>query len=312
MDAAAVFHDTGMDANMKDNFFEKSGIKHVLLGDLTSAAADTEPRKKHAVTGALHILDKKNRAVLSAMGANVDQAAFLISLHSKTGYLEDGKPRDLSKPDFADIKLAAENFARECKQKGIAWDMSWLKNGGVWNDGNLRKTAISASVLRLADAGRDGINLYAQRGVGYSISNAETARGREAITDEGKTHMELEGVSVAYDYGGGRLEEIKAPRTRSIVFGESNIDLMDLGTARDGKLVYRFSVREPEIGIDCTAAAIQERVEEIRYSAFKNPEIFGGAAVERVIEIVSDNGPTKKIAGLLKNIPGCWRVEAAG
>jgi hypothetical protein len=320
VDAAAVFHDTGMDANMKDNFFEKSGLKHVFLGNLIGAAADAEPRKKHAAVGALHILDEKNRARLSAMGANADQAAFLISLHSKTGYLEGGEARDLSKPDFADIKLAAENFAKECERTGVSWDMSWLKNGGAWNRENLRKTAITASALRLADANRDGLNLYAQKGVGYFISNAETARGRDAITDEDETHKELEGVSIAYDYGGGRLEEIKAPdgasdkqieavnKTRSIVFGESNIELMDLGTAQGGKLVYRFSVKEPEIGIGCTARAIQERVEEIRYTVFGNPEAFGGLASERVIEVVSDNGSTKKITGLLKDIPSGWRV----
>ena len=314
MDAAAAFHDTGMDANISHRFavwFAKA-----FKGNVTDMGADWKPRDKHAVVGAMHILDGKNRGELASMGANVDQAAFLIDLHSKKGYLEGMELRDLSKTDFSHIKNAAENFARACKRTGVAWDMSWLKNGDSWNEENLRKTAISASALRLADASRDGLNLYAQKGAGYSISNTEAARGHETITDE---------VSIAYDYGDGRTEEIKPfvgatskqidkiNKTRSIVFGENNVELMDLGTTRDGKLIYRFIVREPESGTVNTADVIRKRLNEIRSTVFGNLEAFGGSAAERIIEITSGGGSTKKIADLLeKDIPEGWSVVMNG
>jgi hypothetical protein len=65
-------------------------------------------------------------------------------------------------------------------------------------------------------------------------------------------------------------EEERANETRAIVFGESNVDSMDMSVTQEGKLVYRFMVNEPDIGVGCTAHAIQERLDEIRNSIFGN------------------------------------------
>jgi hypothetical protein len=200
----------------------------------------------------------------------------------------------------------------------IQWDMSWLCNNGVWNEEALRKTAISASILRIADANRDGVNLYAQKGVDYAISGKESCRGREAIQNEDEMYKEIEGMSISYNHG-NRLEELRpgidadeeeierVNKTRAIVFGESNVDFMDTGTTQDGKLVYRFLVNEPDIGIGCTAHAIQERLDEIRYSIFGNLKAFGGKISDLVIEVHSDNGSVKKIVDCL-NFPEPWHL----
>jgi hypothetical protein len=319
MDAAAAFHDTGMDANVSPKFLV--GFLRAFKGDLINMGASRNPiRKKHAVTSAIHILESRNRERLTNMGADVDQAAFLINLHSKSGFLEklsnpDEPIRDLSMTDYGHIKRAAENFKRECPE----WDMSWLCKGGVWNEEALRKTAISASILRIADANRDGLNLYAQKGVGYSFANKDACRGQEPILDENEMYREVENMSIAYNYG-NRREELRLDpktatedqikeinRTRAIVFGESNIDLMETGATKDGKLVYKFVVNEPEIGIGCTAHAIQERLDEIRYSVFSNLEAFGGRQSDCVIEISSDKGSVKKIADCL-DFPPSWHL----
>jgi hypothetical protein len=315
MDAAAAFHDTGMDANLSTRF--EPWFMRAFKGNMPEMGADEKPRAKHAVSSALRILN--HRDDLSAMGVNVDQAAFLINLHSKTGYLE-GEKRDLSRSDFKDIKLAAENFRTVCKRMDVAWDDSWLyKEDGTPDEEVLRKTALSASILRLADANRDGLNLYAQKGVGYSFANKEVCKGRDPILDEKEMYREIEGMSIAYDYGdhheelrldsetatGKQIAEMN--RTRAIVFGESNVDLMETGAAKGGKLIYRFTVNDPEIGIGCTAHAIQERLDEIKYSVFSNLEAFGGKLSDCVIEVVSDNGSVKKIVDCL-NFPQSWHL----
>jgi hypothetical protein len=324
MDAAAAFHDTGMDANVSPKFY--SGFARALKGDLVNMGAKEKPREKHAVTSAIHLLESRDRESLTKMGANVNQAAFLITLHSKTGYLEKlfnpGAPmRDLSMIDYKDIKRAAENFKKEC----AAWDMSWLYKDGKWNEEALRRTALSASILRLADANRDGLNLYAQKGVGYAFADKESCKGREPILDKNgeidkdEMYREVEGMSIAYDYGDRREELQLDPKTateeqinkmnksRAIVFGESNVDLMEIGTTQDGKLAYRFTVNEPEIGIGCTAHAIQERINEIRFSVFSNLKAFGGSPSDCVIEISSDKGSVKKITDCLQ-FPPPWHL----
>jgi hypothetical protein len=96
-------------------------------------------------------------------------------------------------------------------------------------------------------------------------------------------------------------------KSRAIIFGESNVDFMDMGTTKDGKLVYRFLVNEPDIGIGCTAHAIQERINEIHYSIFANLKAFGGKASDLVIEVRSDNGSVKGITDCLK-LPEAWQV----
>jgi hypothetical protein len=317
MDAAAAFHDTGMDANVSPKFY--AGFLRAFKGDLVNMGAEKHPRDKHAVTSAVHLLESRDREKLTEMGVHIDQAAFLINLHSKTGYLEkllnpDESPkRDLSMTDYRDIKRAAENFKRECP----TWDMSWLCENGNWNEEALRKTALSASILRLADANRDGLNLYAQKGAGYSFANKEACRGQKPIRDENEMYREVEAMSIAYDYGNRREELRPDPKTatadqikkinkaRAIVFGESNIDLMETGTTVDGKLVYRFIVDEPEIGIGCTAHAIQERLDEIKYAVFSNLKAFGGRPSDCVIEISSGKGSVKKIADCL-DFPPSW------
>jgi hypothetical protein len=160
------------------------------------------------------------------------------------------------------------------------------------------------------------VNLYAQKGVEYAISNKESCRGREAIQDENEMYKEIEGMSIAYNHG-NRLEKLRpgidaseeeikrVNRSRAIVFGESNVDFMDTGTTQDGKLVYRFLVNEPDIGIGCTAHAIQERLDEIRYSIFGNLKAFGGKFSDLVIEVRSDNGSVQKIVDCL-NFPESW------
>jgi hypothetical protein len=329
MDAAAAFHDTGMDANVLPKFH--AGFLRAFKGNIVDMGAEGKPRDKHAVTSAIHLLESRDREMLTEMGASVDQAAFLINLHSKKGYLEkclnpDKPIRDLSVADYGDIKRAAENF----KSEYPAWDMSWLHQNGDWNEEALRKTALSASILRLADANRDGLNLYAQKGVGYSFANKEACRGREPIWDENEMYREVEDMSIAYNYG-GRREELKPDlknatedqikdrietmnKTRAIVFGESNIDLMEMGTPQDGKLVYSFVVDEPEIGMGCTAYVIQERINEIWYSAFSDLQAFGGRQSDCVIEISSNKGSVKKIADYLKRssvLPPSWRWSYA-
>jgi hypothetical protein len=324
MDAAAAFHDTGMDANVSPKFYP--GFVRGFKGDLLNMGAKEEPRKRHALTSAIHLLESRDRENLTKMGANVDQAAFLIYLHSKTGYLEklatpDKPNRNLGMTDYGDIKRAAENFKKEY----AAWDMSWLRKDGKWDDDALKKTALSASVLRLADANRDGLNLYAQKGVEYSFANKEACRGREPIVDKNgrllknELYREVEDMSIAYGHG-DRREELrldpgkatkeqiqKMNETRAVVFGESNVELMEIGVTQDKKLVYRFTVDEPEIGIGCTAHAIQERIDEIKSCAFANLKAFGGRQSDCVIEITSGKGSVEKIARYL-DFPPSWHL----
>jgi hypothetical protein len=100
--AAIVFHDTGMNAGLEESMPEINlwDVSRQDEGQLSfkeqamAQLADSEPRKKHAVRSALHVLEDKNREKLEAMGVNAEQAAFLIYLHSKSDYLETLKERD--------------------------------------------------------------------------------------------------------------------------------------------------------------------------------------------------------------------------
>jgi hypothetical protein len=323
-DAAVAFHDTGMDANVPSNLepwtlraFAGKGLpRQRNLGDI---GAIDKPRKHHEVSGAIHLLEHRDE--LAAEGVDVDRAAFLITLHSKRGSLENWAVRDLSDEDFTDMERAAANFKRECEKyagKGIHWDDSWLQN-----DKAKRQTAISASILRMADANRDGVNLYSQTGKGYFFDNKEACGGRETILGE-ERYKEIADMRIAIGGKAGHEEhgereeirgyanprneeEARANETRAVVFGEHNVGLMDLGVTKEGKLIYRFTVNEPEIGIGCTAHAIQERLDEIRSSVFGKLEAFGGKTSDCVIEVHSDNGSVKRVADCL-DVPYPWHL----
>jgi hypothetical protein len=319
-DAAVAFHDTGMDANLPSNLepwalraFAGKGLPgQKNIGDI---GAVDNPRDRHAVSGAIRLLEHRDE--LAAKGVDVDRAAFLITLHSKRGFLENGAARDLSDISFTDIERAAANFKRECENekyagKGIHWDDSWLQN-----DNAKRQTAVSASILRLADANRDGVNLYSQTGKGYSFDNKEACKGRETILGE-ERYKEIADMFIASDGKQGREEirgyanprneeEKRSNETRGIVFGEHNVDFMDLGVTKEGKFVYRFTVNEPEIGVGCTVHVIQERLDEIRASVFGKLEMFGGKASDYVIEVFSDNGSVKRLTDCL-DIPYPWHL----
>jgi hypothetical protein len=311
MDAAAAFHDTGMSGGLSyvDTLF--LGAFHTDLvrrqmrdnpttrnekADWNSEGlSPMEVREKHAFESAMNIFS--HREELSKLGADVDKAAFLISLHSKKGFLEHGRPRDLSKKDFEDIKDAARNFANACRNRDIHWDMSWLCKDGVWNEKALEQVKNSASIMRFADANRDGTRLYAQNGAKYIFDDKNLARGSVDYRsrDDLKSRMsqEVEKVHIAYD-NGQTCREVANEFSCAIVFGEHNVNSINLDSTERGTLVYRFVVDSPDKAVGCTAYTILERLDELNGSAFAD---WGGT-----VEIVSDNGSTHEILKCLKQV----------
>ena len=195
MDAAAAFHDTGMsgDLSYAGTLFLRAFHADMLY----------KIRERHALESGVNLLSKREE--LSSMGVNADQAAFLITLHSKRGFLEEGAIRDLTKGEYSDIKLAAMNFDDECRRRGVKWDMSWMYKEGTYDfdDGMLKKTATSASVMRMADANRDGMRQTAQNGAKYIFANEKNSR---KIVDyknkkdlESRMSEEVRDVYIAYD-----------------------------------------------------------------------------------------------------------------
>jgi hypothetical protein len=303
MDAAVAFHDTRM----------SGGLSYA--GTLFLRAFHTDmiykTREMHALESGINMLSRRRE--LSSRGVDVDQAAFLITLHSKRGFLEEGEIRDLTKGEFSDIKLAAINFDDECRGRGIKWDMSWMETEGTFDDSVLRKVAASASVMRMADANRDGTRQYAQNGAKYIFEDEKNSRKIADYKDkkdlENRMSEEVRDVYIAYDDGKSR-PEVENDFSRAVVFGEHNIDAMEIWPKEDGGLVYRFRINDPPLAVGCTAHAIQERLDEIKYS------IFG--KMRGTVEILSDNGPTRAIAECLKKInggdnfglPETWRLSA--
>jgi hypothetical protein len=305
IDAAAAFHDTGMSGGLSyaGTLFLRAFHANMLY----------KTRDRHALESGINLLSKRKE--LSSMGVNVDQAAFLITLHSKRGFLEERKIRDLNRGEFSDIKEAAMNFDDECRRRGIKWDMTWVYKKGTYDfdDDVLRKTAISASVMRMADANRDGTRQTAQNGAKYLFANEENSRKIAVYKNkkdlENRMSEEVRDIHIAYD-DGKSCREVENEFSRAIVFGEHNINTMEIWPKEDGGLVYRFRINDPSMAVGCTAYAIQERLDEIEYS------IFGKK--RGTVEILSDNGSTRAIAECLGKInggdnfglPETWRLSA--
>ncbi|MDR1508258.1 MAG: hypothetical protein LBS53_01305 [Synergistaceae bacterium] len=302
MDASVAFHDTRMSGGLSYSGTLFLGAFHADMVYKT--------RERHALESGIDLLSRRKE--LSSMGVNVNQAALMITLHSKRGFLEDGAVRDLTKGEFSDIKLAAMNFDDECRKRGIKWDISWMYKKGTcdFDDAVLKKTAASASVMRMADANRDGTRQYAQNGAKYIFKNEINARKTVDYKDkkdlENRMSEEVRDVYIGYDDDSG---DVQNEFSRAVVFGEHNIDAMEIWPKEDGGIVYRFRINDPSLAIGCTAYAIQERLDEVKYS------IFG--KMRGTVEILSDKGPIRAIAECLRKIncgdnlglPETWRLS---
>jgi hypothetical protein len=187
----------------------------------------------------------------------------------------------------------------------------------AWNGAELEKLAWSATLLRLADANRDGTRLYANSGEEIAVGSHKASNGasRGAIVrldDRGKFDLnamakEIEDVDISFQSAKGTRclihnESVEANISRAIIFGEKNINSMALWPVDKNTIRYVFDIADFQSGQGCTAAQIMERVNEIRFSKLAEKHLRIELAGRNRAGIEGFKSILRTVSSQLKNV----------
>lgn len=246
--ASAAFHDIGMGVE-KEEYREK-GLK-----------AGKQLRNEHALNSGLELMKNKDfiKDDFEKFNVDTEKVAVIIYFHSKScSGLEkidengNSKTVKLDLTNIDDVKISIENFKEECRINNIEFR-------GEFSDQEYKDIAIIASVIRIADANRDGRRITDMRGRIPRI-DGEIHNNANTMDDE------VENAKLVL----GDKEYAPDNYTKAIYIGEGNCRF-DLNYDKDfNKLNYDIHVFDIEKAPNSTSLVISERFGEIDSTFIKD------------------------------------------
>lgn len=246
--ASAAFHDIGMGVE-KEEYREK-GLK-----------AGKQLRNEHALNSGVELMKYKDYIKDDFEKFNVDpeKVAVIIYFHSKScsglqKVDENGKSKTvkLDLTNIGDIKISIENFKEECRINDIEFK-------GEFSEQEYKDISIVASIIRIADANRDGKRITDMRGRIPRITG-------QIHSDTNSMDGEVEDAKLNL----GDKEYSADNYTKAIYIGEGNCKF-DLNYDKESnKLNYDIYIFDINKAPNSTSLVISERFGEIDSTFIKD------------------------------------------
>ena len=321
---AAMLHDTGMAGNLTEGIdpkesYEQRRAEHP---DPESGAVGEAIRKVHSCESAMFILSQRDRAEAlnrkleegmpegqTGDRINVDEAAMITALHSKSASLGESKARAMDLSDREKLLAYAGELKQVATQHGLEFDDGFLYKEGengqrVPDEEALKRVATEAAALRMGDSFRPSSDVQvAQSGRAVFIDCSEI---KPIANDRAE---EMAEVRLGYfDENGKEIPELRVER------GEGNVDVMSYAVGehniRDispgevdesGDMRTDICLRDGNCCPCATAFVINERIKE---AASLSGERKGDMVFHIHSEVPMDDEVREKLQSQLERYQG--------
>lgn len=274
IEVMAIYHDTGMDGNIKAEDYETERIAFLSNEEFKGEEFEKQFRTNHSLESAIHAL--RDRDSISKLNVNVDEVALGCLVHSKSN---SGLRSIASEADWKTAVERLQGRVTEFNQvhpnEQIYFDNAFLLNDdGSFRQEKLAEMRSEAIVLRIGDAnGHDANSHTSQNGKVITFSLEKKAVMDELPSDyESKVEsgdykeffLEIQSADVTID--GVELDNTNDPKGYSRMFavGEGNLQSLSCEVDENGIIKQNFELCNGNAFPLSTQYCIEERLGEYK------------------------------------------------
>lgn len=274
IEVMAIYHDTGMDGNIKAEDYETERIAFLSNEEFKGEEFEKQFRTNHSLESAIHAL--RDRDSISKLNVNVDEVALGCLVHSKSN---SGLRSIASEADWKTSVERLQGRVTEFNQvhpnEQIYFDNAFLLNDdGSFRQEKLAEMRSEAIVLRIGDAnGHDANSHTSQNGKVITFSLEKKAVMDELPSDyESKVEsgdykeffLEIQSADVTID--GVELDNTNDPKGYSRMFavGEGNFQSLSCEVDENGIIKQNFELCNGNAFPLSTQYCIEERLGEYK------------------------------------------------